>query len=341
MKYYVGLDVGHSRTSISMIDATGARVFDTAVPTDPDAIADALKPYRRQCVRVGIESCSVAVWLAPALAKKHIPIVCIEARHAHLVLKARINKTDKNDARGLADLMRTGTFKVVHLKSPETRRLQTMLTVRRVIQLKYIDIENAIGGIVRSFGLKAPRGYLDSYDSKVRATVTGQPDLARLIEPLLLLRRALLDQFTSINRDLTAYAKADPVCQRLMTAPGVGPFVAVMYKAVIDVPERFRRSQTVGAHVGLTPRTIQSGDSVFRTGISKCGDMELRRALYLAGWAVTHTRNSPNPLREWGEAIAARSSKNRAIIAIARRLAVILHRMWSDGTDYQARSMGA
>jgi hypothetical protein len=134
---------------------------------------------------------------------------------------------------------------------------------------------------------------------------------------------------------LIAHANADPICTRLMTAPGVGPFVAVQYKAVIDIPERFSRSQTVGAHLGLTPRTVQTGDKEYRTRISKCGDMALRRALYLAGWGVMKTKG-PNPLREWAEAIAARRGRNRAIIALARRLAVILHRMWMDGTDYRA-----
>ena len=252
MRYFVGLDVGHRTTSISVIDQDGERVRDDQVATEPKAIANALSAYRRGCVRVGIEACSVSVWLAPKLAKLRLPVVCIEARHAHQVLKANINKTDRNDARGIAQLVRTGMYRVVHLKSPETRHIQTMLTVRRLVLAKSKDIENAIGGIMQSFGLQVPRGYLKDFQARVRAALRSNTELRRIIEPLLELRAALLTQFERVDADVRAVAEEDPICKRLMTAPGVGPIVAVTYRAVIDVPERFRRSQTVGAHLGLT-----------------------------------------------------------------------------------------
>jgi transposase len=252
-------------------------------------------------------------------------------------LKENLNKTDRNDARGIAQLVRTGTYRIVHLKAPETRRVQALLTVRRLVLSKALDIENGIGGILRSFGLKVPGRKLKDYDLKIRSDLRSNSELRRIVEPLLELRTVLLAQFERVDAEVKALAQEDPICRRLMTAPGVGPIVAVTYRAVIDVPERFSRSRTVGAHLGLTPRTVQSGVTEYRTRISKRGDTELRRALYLAGLGVLRTRGSPSPLRDWGEQIAARRGRGRALIAIARRLAVILHRMWLDGTDYQHR----
>ena len=337
MRYYVGLDVGHRTTSISVIDKNGDRVWDGRVATDPKTIVGALRDYRRGCVRVGLESCSVAVWLAPELARLRLPVVCIEARHAHGVLKANLNKTDRNDARGIAQLVRTGVYRVVHLKAPETRHVQALLTVRRLVLAKSQDVENAIGGALRSFGLKVPRGYLKGFEAKVRAELRSDPDLSRIVEPLLELRTVLLSQLARMDGDVRAMAEDDPVCKRLMTAPGVGPIVAVTYRAVIDIPERFRRSQIVGAYLGLTPKTVQSGDTGYRTRISKRGDVELRRALYMAGRVVLFRCKGPDPLLDWGRRIAERRGAGKAIIALARRLAVILHRMWLDGSDYESR----
>ena len=337
MRYFVGLDVSLKMTNVCVIDADGARVREAAIATEPAALIEFLEPYRRSCARVGLESCSLSEWLYLDLAKAGLPVVCIEARHAHLMLKANINKTDRNDARGIATIMRTGVFRPVHIKSPESRQHRTLLTVRRLVQTKIIDIESGIFSIVRSLGFKPRRASARTFESDVARLLEGRSDLAGLIQPLIDIRRCLRAQFDALDSQLRRLAGSDPVCRRLMTAPGIGPVTALTYRCVIDVPERFRRSQTVGAHIGLTPKTRQSGETDIRGRISKRGDRSLRSALYNGANSVLSPRCKDQLLRGWALQIAARRGRHKAVIALARRLAVILHRMWCDGTDYRAR----
>ena len=335
MRYFIGLDVGLRTTSVCVVDPAGGVVKETSVETEPVALAAALRPFRRTCIRLGLEAGALSEWLHQALAKAGFPVICIEARHAHLVLQANTNKTDRNDAKGIANLMRTGVYRTVHVKSPESQRIRALLNIRRTVQIKVIDIENAIGGILRSFGVKLPRTGARTFETKVAALLGNSAELATLIRPLIDIRRFLREHFDRLDAQIVRAAREDPVCRRLMTAPGIGPIAALTYRSVIDVPARFHRSQMVGAHLGLTPRTKQSGGSDRRGRISKRGDRGLRTALYSGANAVLHPQCHDHPLRAWALGIAARSGRKKAIIALARRLAVILHRMWCDGTDYR------
>jgi transposase len=339
MTYFVGLDVSLETTSICVINSAGDTTREGQVETSPRAIRAFLKGLSLRNGRIGIEACGFADWLCPALTKMRLPVICIEARHAHNILKSNINKTDANDARGIAAIMRMGAYRSVHLKSLDNRILRTLITARRALQFKGVDIENAIVGLLRPLGLKIRNMRGRTFEAQVRAAIGDDDQLRSLFEPLLVVRACVREQFERLDQRLRAVTAADPVCRRLMTAPGVGVLVAATYRTVIDDPGRFQHSRTVGAYVGLTPRTSQSGERDSRGRVSKLGDRNLRTALVNAANSVLNPRTHTSPLREWGLALAERHGRMKAKIAVARKLAVILHRMWRNETDYETAAV--
>jgi transposase len=341
MPYYAGLDISLDMTSVCVVDGEGGILVEASVPTDPTDIAAFLTSVTGAYERVTLEAMSLAYWIHDGLRAAGLPAICIEARHAHRILGARANKTDRNDAHGLAEIARTGLFKVVHVKSAESSHIRGLLTARKLLQTRAIGLENGIGGILRVYGLKLRKVKPGAFERQVRGLLELEPSLAGAIEPLLDARGAIRRAFNKLDRELAAIAKADPVCRRLMTAPGVGSIVAVTYRSVIDRPERFKRSRDVGPHLGMTPRTAQSGKMEWRGGITRWGDRGLRTALFHASLNILNPRMPPCPLRTWALALVSRRGGKRALVAIARRLAVVLHRMWSDGTDFRFGEAGA
>jgi transposase len=335
MPHFVGLDVALRTTHVVIVDELGEVTREGVVETEPKAIIGFLRGDRLRFRRVVLEAGPLCQWLYAALAAKGLPIVCIEARHASAVLKTRPNKTDRNDALGLAELARNGHFRPVHVKTEESLTTRAMLSARRLVQRKLVDIESSIRGILNPFGIKISRGRRLGYADQVRAALVERPQLAQIIDPLLRLQAELFAVLRSFDRDVVAAAEADPVCRRLMTAPGVGALVALTYRAAIDIPERFSHSRDVGPHLGLTPRIQQSGVTGWRSRISKCGDQEARRALFAAARAMLPTYRRACWLKDWGQAIKARAGGMKAQVAVARRLAVILHRMWISETDFR------
>src|SRR5216117_4548212 len=214
--------------------------------------------------------------------RSRIPVICVETRHMQAVLKAQINKTGRNDARGIAQMMRAGLYRPVHVKTIRSQKLRMLLTHRKLLQSKAIAIENDLRGTLRNFGLKVGMVGKVKFEARIRELVENLPDLAVLVEPMLIVRRTLREQIVILHRRLLAIVRDDEVCRRLMTVPGVGPVVALTYRATVDVPARFRNSKAVGAVFGLTPSRYQSGE-INRTGaISKCGDKMMRMMLYEA-----------------------------------------------------------
>ena len=336
MAYYVGLDASKERASVCIIDESGAIVEEAEVASDPKAIAGFLRGGGRRYRRVGMESWSLAPWLYVGLAKARLPIICIEARHAHAMLKAaRKNKTDRNDARGIAELMRLGSYKTVHVKSPQSRRTRALLTVRRLLITKRRDIENAIGAALLAFGLKLRTSGGKGYEGRIHALTKGDPFVAGLIEPLLAVRRQILAELAVLEDRLRTLAHQDPVCQLLMTAPGVGPLVALTFRMAVDEPARFPRSRDVAAHFGLTPRSRQSGTQDFKGPISRAGDKEVRSALFTAAQCQLRRNTRSSWLKTWARQVAHRRGSMKAIVAVARRLAVVLHRMWITRTEFR------
>jgi transposase len=335
MPYFVGLDASKNTTHICVVDEHGQVADAGVVITTPKAIVGFLRGARRRYMLVGVEAMSLSAWLVEGMRKAGLLVIPIDPKHAHGVLKNQRNKTDRNDARGIAELMRVGAYRAVHLKSVESREVRALLVARQTLGEKAIDIENLIRGTLLGVGLKLGVMQRKSFDSQVRALALGHRFLLSLVEPLLEARRALIGQRDHLEDLLVATAKADPVCTRLMTAPGVGPITALTYRSAVDDPHRFVRSRAVGVHFGMTPKTLQSGDSDRRGTITCWGDGMVRRALVIAAWASFRRSRRKSWLAEWAAGVAKRRGGMRAVVAVARRLAVILHRMWVTETDFR------
>src|SRR5271170_4122165 len=334
MDHFAGLDVSVKETSVCIVDDTGRIVREVKVVSEPGALLQVLENPIYRFKRIGLEAGPLSQWLFSGLAEAELPVVCVETRHMQAVLKAQINKTDRNDARGIAQMMRVGLYRPVHVKTLRSQKLRMLLTHRKLLQSKAIAIENDLRGTLRNFGLKVGMVGTVKFEARIRELVEDLPDLVVLIEPLLIVRRTLREQVVILHRRLLAIVRDDEVCRRLMTIPGVGPVVSLTYRATVDVPGRFRKSKAVGAVFGLTPSKYQSGE-INRTGaISKCGDEMTRMMLYEAAQSMLHSKKW-SWLKAWAMQIAKRRGMKKAIVALARRLAVIMHRIWVDGTEFQ------
>jgi transposase len=335
MEHFAGLDVSVKETSVCIVDETGKIVREVKVASEPAALLAVLKNPAYRFKRIGLEAGPLSQWLFSALAEADLPVICVETRHMRAALKAQINKTDRNDARGIAQMMRAGLYRPVHVKTLRSQKLRMLLTHRKLLQSKTIAIENDLRATLRNFGLKVGVVGTVKFEARIKELVENAPDLAELVEPLLIVRRALREQIGILHRRLLAIVRDDEVCRRLMTIPGVGPVVALTYRATVDVPARFRNSKATGAVFGLTPSKYQSGE-VDRTGaISKCGDEMMRAMLYEAAHIMLVRSTKWSWLKAWAMQIARRRGLKKAIVALARRLAVIMHRIWVDGTEFR------
>src|SRR5450432_3349734 len=276
MDHSAGLDVAVKETSVFIVDETGRIVREVKVASEPEELLAVLMNPAYHFKRIGLEAGPLSQWLYSALAEAGLPVICVETRHMHAVLKAQINKTDRNDARGIAQMMRAGLYRPVHVKTLRSQKLRMLLTHRKLLLSKAIAIENDLRGTLRNFGLKVGMVGTVKFEARIKELVDNLPDLSELVEPLLIVRRTLREQIVILHRRLLAVVREDDVCRRLMTVPGVGPVVSLTYRATVDVPARFRNSKAVGAVLGLTPSKYQSGE-IDRTGaISRCGDEMMR-----------------------------------------------------------------
>jgi transposase len=335
MDHFAGLDVSVKETSVCIVDDTGKIVREVKVPSEPKALLKVLTNPAYRFKRIGLEAGPLSQWLLSALAEAGLPVICVETRHMRATLQAQINKTDRNDARGIAQMMRVGLYRPVHVKTLRSQKLRMLLTHRKLLQSKAIAVDNDLRGTLRNFGLKVGIAGKAKFEARIKELVENYPDLAVLVEPLLIVRRVLREQIVILHRRLLAIVRDDEVCRRLMTVPGVGPVVALTYRATIDVPARFRKSKAVGAVFGLTCSKYQSGE-INRTGaISRCGDDMMRMMLYEAAQSMLVRSTRWSWLKAWAMQIARRRGMKKAIVALARRLAVIMHRLWIDGTEFR------
>jgi transposase len=334
MEYFAGLDVSVKETSICIVDDAGRIVREAKVASEPQDLLAVLTNAAYRFKRIGLEAGPLSQWLYSALAEANLPVICVETRHMRAVLKAQINKTDRNDARGIAQMMRAGLYRPVHVKTLRSQKLRMLLTHRKLLQSNAIAVENDLRGTLRNFGLKVGIVGKLKFEARIKELVESHPDLAVLVEPLLVVRRVLREQLGILHRRLLVIVRDDEVCRRLMTIPGVGPVVALTYRATVDVPSRFRRSRAVGAVLGLTPCKYQSGESERTGAISKCGDEMMRVMLYEAAQILLMRSTKWSWLKAWAMQVARRRGMKKAIVALARRLAVIMHRIWTDGTEF-------
>ncbi|TWC77103.1 transposase [Rhizobium sp. SJZ105] len=337
MEYFAGLDVSVKETSVCIIDGTGKVVRETKVASEPEDLVAVLCNPAYPLKRVGLEAGPLCTWLWNGLTEAGLPTICVETRQMRAMIRAQspVNKTDRNDARGIAAMMRVGLYRPVHVKTVRSQKIRMLLTHRKILQAKAIDIENDLRGTLRNFGLKIGIARGASFEPRVKELVERMPDLAASIEPLLTVRRVLREQLTVLHRQVLALARDNELVRRLMTVPGVGPIVALAFIACIDTPARFAKSKSVGAALGLTPSQYQSGEVQRQGKISCCGDDMMRTLLYEAAQSMLFRSQKWSWLKAWAMKIAKHRGVRKAIVALARRLAVVLHRMWVSGTNFQ------
>jgi transposase len=334
MEFFSGLDVSMERTAICMVDDKGEVQLRTEIVTDPDAIAAALKPFLPRLRRAGHEAGSLSPWLQPELAKRGLPAVCLEARHVRAAMSAQRNKTDATDPLALAHIVRTGWFRQAHIKT-ESCRLRLLLTQRRNLKRKVLDLENTIRHSLKAFGIRIKGTGRTGFDAAVREAVAGDGLTCELMNAMLSARAMLWKQYRRLHDLVVKFVARHELCRRFMAIPGVGPVTALTFVTAIDDPSGFRRSRDEAAYFGLTSRRWQSGTSIDVQGrISKAGDGDVRRALYEAASALMTRFKGRDKVRTWGLALAKRSCHRKATVAVARQLAVIMHAMWTDGTRY-------
>ncbi len=334
MEHYVGIDVSLEKSSVCVMDHTGRILRETKVASDPDALAAFLAGLGHSVTLVGLEAGPLSQWLFAGLCQAGVEAVLMETRQVKGALKAMPVKTDRRDAEGIAHLLRMGWFRPVHCKSVSAQEVRAVLTARKLLLGKMLDIEMGLRGVLRGFGLKMGKVSRGRFAARVRELVAGNPMLEHVAQAMLAARETLWAEMTALDRRARAHAREDATCRLLMTAPGVGALTALTFKSAVDDPGRFRSSKMVGAHFGLTPSKHQSGEKDVTGAITRAGDGMARSTLYEAATALLTRTKAFSSLKSWGLAVARRRGRKRATVAVARKLAVILHRMWVDGSAF-------
>ena len=341
MECYAGLDVSLRSCAICVVDGKGTVRHERELPCEIGEIAGYLNALPVSIQRAGFESGTLSQHLSYGLKAEGFDVVCMEARQVSAALSAMRNKTDRNDARGIAQILRTGWFSPVHMKSREAHGVRALLSTRKALLNKTIDLANEVRGLLKIFGIRLPKTVKHgSFDGVVRPMIEMDEVLAHAMLPLLDARLVLYQHFLELDRRVKRAASHDEVCMRLMTVPGVGPIAALTFKAAVDDPTRFKRSRTVAAHFGLTPRRYQSGEHDNPGRISKAGDRDVRATLYAAANALLMRTMAGSQIKSWGMRLMRTKGRRRAVVAVARKLAVLLHRMWADGTVFRSEKVG-
>ncbi|MER8976681.1 IS110 family transposase [Mesorhizobium sp. M0800] len=331
MQHYIGLDVSVKETAVCIVDETDKICREVKVPSHPDDLIAVLKDPSWQIERVGLEAGPLSQWLFEDLARGGLPVICIETRHVKAFMKAQPNKTDRNDARGIAQMMRVNLYRPVHVKTLTSQKRRALLTARKLLQGKAIAIENDIRGLLRNFGLKVGNVGAVKFEERICELVDGMADLQEIMEPLLTVRRKL--RFARLDKKVLDIARNDEMCQLLMTVPDIG------CRCSPGIHEHHRHSTAVqeleGCRLlGLTPKLNESGESKRVGRVSLCGDAMMRALLYEAAQTLLNNVKKWSWLKAWAMNVAKRSGKKNATVALSRRLAVIMHRIMSDGTEF-------
>ena len=335
MDYFAGLDVSMAETQICIVARNGAVIHKAKVPSTPADIAAELAQLPA-CRRILFETGRMAPTLYHGLSQLGLPVVCVESRQAYQALKSlATHKTDRNDARGLAHLARTGFFKPVYVKSLSAHAVRSLIIARKKLVGHRVTLENQIRGLAVVFGVRLPRALSPAFIQQALQASDGIPGLSAAMRGLIGARAAVLAAIVAIDADIRRMVRASDACRRLMSIPGVGQLTALAFTAAVDDPRRFRRSRDIGAYLGLVPRRYQSGEIDYTGGISKCGDRRIRTLLYEAANVMLTRYKGPLKLKDWAFAIAKRSTMRKARIALARRLAIIMHAMLRHGTEFE------
>ncbi len=345
MKHYAGLDISNEETSICIVDEESNIVKEAKVDSDPEAIYRYLQKTKIQLEKIGIEAGGLSHWLVTGLRARDLQgVICIDSHMMASILAVNINKTDRNDARAIAHAMRCKNYKEVHIKSIESVKTNCLLTSRKALVKHKGQLEGTLRGVLKTFGIKLPKGK-ESIREAVKESLafdessTDEHKLSvhidwSVLEPLLICCDTTDQQLKILHKKLELLAKNDQIAKRLMTHPGVGPVTAMTFKAEIDDPTRFKKSRSVGAYFGMTPRQYSSGESVKQGRVSKNGSDEMRSLLHEAGLVLITRTGKHSKLKSWGLKKKRKLKTQKAAMAVGRKIAINLHRMWLDGTDF-------
>ena len=328
MEQYAGIDVSMESASVCVVDGTGKIIREVKVASEPAPLIAWFQSLGVAVTRIGLEAGPLSQWLYAAMAEAGLAVELLETRHVRDAFKAMPVKTDRNDARGIAQLMRLGWFRSVHCKSLAAQEVRALLTARRLLQGKRHDVEMSLRGILRGFGLKVGKTTPRLFEARIRDLVDGHSTLAAIAAALLTARATLSRELRGLEKRVREVARGDQRTRLVMTTPGVGTIVALTFVAAVDDPGRFRSSKQVGAHFGLTPRKYQSGETDVTGRISKIGDGAVRTALYEAANVILTRPVKGSALKRWALAVAKRAGARKAKVALARKLACVLHRSW-------------
>jgi transposase len=336
MNYYVGIDVSLEASSVCVVDSDGKIACEGKIGSEPDDLIEWLTALKLELTRIGLEAGPLSQWLYAAMREAGLAVELLETRHVRNALKTMPVKTDRNDARGIAQLMRLGWFRSVHCKSMPAQETRALLAARKVVQVKLHDVEMSMRGILRGFGLKVGKTTPAHFEGRIRELTAGHPSLEAIAAGLLAVRAAMRRELDRFEKQVRALARCDTRVRLLMSVPGVGPIVSLTFAAAIDDPARFKSSKQVGAHFGLTPTKYQSGETDINGRISKIGDAWVRAGLYEAANVIlTKPIKGCTALKSWAMKLARRSGMKKAKVALARKLAVIMHRMLVDGMSFR------
>jgi transposase len=336
VEVYAGLDVSDKSTHVCVTDIKGVVLWAGACATDPEVIVRTLRTRAPGLARVILETGPLSTFLYHGLHERAVPVTCVCARHAKGVLSARVNKSDPHDAEGLAQMARTGWFKEVRIKQEATHMDRARLKIREQLIGAHNAMAGQLRGLLKLFGLRLGKVTTpNKRRERLVALFVLKPELEPILAPLIDSLEALEVQIARASKALAASAAADPVAARLMSVPGVGPITALVFKTSIEDPGRFTRGEDAGAFAGLAPRRNQSGERDIKGRISKAGDPMLRSALYESANSLLSRVKRPCALQTWGKRLAETKGGKRARVAVARKLAILLHRLWQSETEFR------
>jgi len=341
MDHYAGIDVSLECSSVCVVEASGKIVREAKVASEPEALIGWFGSLGLKLARIGLEAGPLSQWLFAAMRQAGLTVELLETRHVRDAFKAMPVKSDRNDARGIAQLMRLGWFRPVHCKSMAAQEVRALLTARKLVQSKLHDMEMSLRGILRGFGLKVGVTTPRRFAGRIRELVAGHANLEVIATAMLAIRDVLLREFVAFEKRVRTMARQDARARLLMSAPGVGAIVSLTFASAIDDVSRFKSSKQVGPHFGLTPKKYQSGETDITGRISKIGDKGVRTALYEAAHIILTRPVKGSALKSWAMKLARRAGMQKAKVALARKLAVIMHRMLVDGTPFKFAAAAA
>lgn len=337
MTHYAGLDVSMKTTSIAIVNEKGKICFETVCETDPQIIAKTLRDSGLIFEKIGLESGCVSFWLVEELKKYALPVICIESKQMATIIALKVNKTDRNDARLIADAMRCNLYKEVFHKTKESVEIGLQMGARRVLVDTRTKLKNSVRGFLKAYGIRLGAVSHEKFSEAVRSALIGcNEGVKTAIEGLLKSYEEVCSNIESSEKETEKLCEKDPVIALLETIPGIGTITALTFKAVIDNPYRFTNVRNVGAYLGLTPNQYSSGEVVKQGRISKCGSQELRSLLIECAIVILTRTKRWSKLKAWGLKILRRSGINKAAAAVARKLAIIMLRMWQEGRPFIA-----